>query len=278
MSLRSINCAGRLLTFDSCKVMGILNCTPDSFYDGGRYSETDKILAKIEKMVAEGVDIIDVGGQSTKPGSLDISPELELNRVLPAIELISKRFPEVFISIDTYKSKVAQEAILHGAHMVNDISASRLDSEILAVVAQHKVPYIAMHSKGTPENMQSLAQYENITVEVAQYFAQKLIEYKQHGIHDVILDPGFGFAKNLEQNYQLLQNINYLQELKRPLLIGVSRKSMIFKALQINPDEALNGTSVLHTWAVLHGAHILRVHDVKEAKECIKLVSLLKNQ
>ncbi len=271
----TINLRGKLMNFSVPKIMGILNITPDSFYDGGRYNSKEKILRQIEKMIISGADIVDVGGYSSRPGAKDISIEDELNRVIPVIEIIKKKFPETIVSIDTFRSRVASEAIISGADIVNDISGGNLDSNMFETVSKHKVPYILMHMRGNPENMMSKTNYENVTKDVCKYFSQRVDKAHSHGINDIIIDPGFGFSKTTQQNYELLNNLEFFKEFQKPIIIGISRKSMIYKTLNTTPDKALNGSSVLHTISLMKGANILRTHDVKEAVECVKIVSQL---
>ena len=272
----TINLKGKLMNFSVPKIMGILNITPDSFYDGGRYNSKEKIQRQIEKMIISGADIVDVGGYSSRPGAKDISIEEELNRVIPVIEIIKKKFPKTIVSIDTFRSRVASEAIISGADIVNDISGGNLDSNMFETVSKHKVPYILMHMKGNPENMMSKTNYENVTKDVCKYFSQRINKAHSCGINDIIIDPGFGFSKTTQQNYELLNNLEFFKEFQRPIIIGISRKSMISKTLNTTPDKALNGSSVLHTISLMKGADILRTHDVKEAVECVKIVSQLK--
>jgi dihydropteroate synthase len=272
---KSIQLKGKLMTFETPKIMAILNVTPDSFFDGGRYKSTEAFEQRIAQIIAEGADIIDIGGQSTRPGALPITTQEELDRVMPVIDYISKTYPDTILSIDTYRAEVAQKAIEAGAALVNDISAGNLDTDMIPTVALLNVPFIAMHSKGDSQTMQLLNQYEDLTKDLIQFFAHKIEQLQKANITDIVIDPGFGFAKNLEQNYALLQNIEYLQLLEKPVLVGISRKSMIYKALEINPSDALNGTTVLNTWAILKGANILRVHDVREAKQVIRLCEKL---
>lgn len=273
-----INCRGNLLDLRSPVVMGILNITPDSFYKNSRLTNADAVLRQAEQMLKDGAKILDIGGVSTRPGADNISVEEELYRVIPAIELIVNSFPEAIISIDTYQSQVAQKAIEAGIHLVNDISASSIDENLLDIVAKYKLPYILMHLQGTPQNMQIAPQYEDVVTEVMDFFIKKLKILNQKGIQDVVLDVGFGFGKTIAHNYQLLANLHTYKILNLPVLVGVSRKSMIWKPLEITPTEALNGTSVLHTIALQQGANILRVHDVKEAIETIKLLELVKGE
>jgi dihydropteroate synthase len=269
----TLNCKGRLLVLDKPLVMGIINATPDSFFDASRSSGVDDILAATEKMLEEGAGIIDIGGQSTRPGSDLISADEEIKRVVPAIETIAKKLPEAFISIDTFYSSVAKAAVDAGAGIVNDISAGSIDSDMIKTVASLKVPYILMHMKGTPQTMQQQAHYENVIREVLDFFIVKAHELQQAGIQDMIIDPGFGFAKTIEQNFALLKDLSVFKMLDKPILAGLSRKSTIFKTLGTTADHALNGTTVLNTIALQNGASLLRVHDVKEAKEVIALFS-----
>jgi dihydropteroate synthase len=269
----TLNCKGRLLVIDEPVVMGIINVTPDSFYSGSRQASTDDALRNADKMLTEGATILDVGGQSTRPGSETIGVDEELQRVMPAIEAIIKRFPDSYISIDTYYSAVAKQAVKAGACLVNDISSGDLDSEMIITVAALHVPYIAMNMKGTPATMQQMAQYENVTREVLDYFIKKVEQCRLAGINDVIVDVGFGFAKTFQHNFQLLKDLSAFKILQKPLLVGLSRKATIYKTLQITAEEALNGTTVLNTIGLSNGANILRVHDVKEANEAIKLLA-----
>ena len=273
----NISCNGKLIDLTTPKIMGILNLTPDSFYDGGLYNNTDRALAQTEKMLLEGATFIDVGGASSKPGAVEISADEELVRVLPIIEKIHKTFPETIISIDTYRHGVAKKAVAAGAAMVNDISGGTLDAEMLKTVGALGVPYIAMHMQGTPQNMQDNPSYNNLLVDIRSFFASKVDEAHKAGIYDIIIDPGFGFGKTLEHNYSLLKNLSSIQLDGIPMLIGVSRKSMIHKLLQIEVADALNGTSVLNTIALQQGAQILRVHDVKEAHQAVQLIEKLKH-
>src|SRR5436190_6126319 len=269
----TLNCKGKLLLSEHPLVMGIINATPDSFYEGSRFSGRDEILERAEKMIAEEVDIIDIGGQSTRPGSKPISAQQELQRVIEGIDALHNNFPDVIISIDTYYSSVAAEAVRHGASIVNDISAGAMDHDMIPTVAQLNVPYVVMHMNGTPEMMQHEANYDNVTREVLDFFIKKKYECNKAGIHDIILDPGFGFAKTIEHNFDLLKNISVFKMLNAPILVGISRKSSVYKTLDVEKEHALNGTTVLNTIALMNGATILRVHDVKEAKEVVKLCS-----
>lgn len=275
----TLNCNGRLLVITKPIVMGILNLTPDSFFKGSRISSVDEALQTAEKMLNEGASIIDIGGQSTRPGSERITTDEELNRVIPAIEAIHKRFSDSFISIDTFNAEVAKKAIQAGACIVNDISSGTIDNNMIDTVSVLKVPYIAMHMKGTPATMQQLSDYEeDVTLEVLDFFIKKIEECKNAGIQDVIIDPGFGFAKNIQQNFTLLNQLSTLKMLQKPIMVGLSRKSTIYKTLQITPEESLNGTTVLNTIALINGANILRVHDVKAAMEAITLMEAMKTK
>jgi dihydropteroate synthase len=267
----TLNCNGRLLAIDKPLVMGIINATPDSFYGGSRFSGTDKILVQAEKMISEGADILDLGGQSTRPGSEQVAENAELDRIIESIELIHQKFPQIPISVDTYYSMVAKKCVEAGAGIVNDISSGTMDKEMLRTVAALKVPYVLMHMKGTPQTMQQLETYENVTREILDFFILKKTECKNAGITDVIIDPGFGFAKTVSHNFQLLKDLILFKMLDAPLLAGLSRKASVYKTLGTSPEEALNGTTVLNTIALMNGANILRVHDVREAKEAVKL-------
>lgn len=269
----TVNCKGSLIDLSTPKVMGILNLTPDSFYDGGKYKDQTEVLYQVEKMLREGATFIDVGAYSSRPGADHISEEEELKRIVPMIELLIANFPEIILSIDTFRSKIAVECVKAGVAMINDISAGNLDPEMIPTIGKLKVPYIMMHMKGTPQTMKSLNQYGDMIKEIQLYFAEKAAEARSYGVRDVIIDPGFGFAKNIEQNFELLRHLDVLQLQGLPVLAGLSRKSMIYKTLNIEPSEALNGTTSLNTIALLKGASILRVHDVKEAVECARLVS-----
>jgi dihydropteroate synthase len=266
----------RVLTVDKPLVMGILNLTPDSFYSGSRVQALDEMLKKALAMVEDGATILDLGGQSTRPGSERISANEEAERVVPAIELLQKEIPDTFLSIDTYYASVAKEAVLAGAFMVNDISAGTLDNEMLTTVAALKVPYVLMHSRGTPSTMQNMTSYSNVTQEIIDFLLQKMQACKALGILDLVIDPGLGFAKTIPQNFQLLRELDLFQTLNAPLLIGLSRKSFIYKTLQTSPELALNGSTFLHAFALQKGASILRVHDVREAAEAIRLYEELR--
>jgi len=267
----TLNCKGKLLVVDKPLVMGIINATPDSFYTGSRFSGTDNILLQAEKMLNEGADILDIGGQSTRPGSVLITVEEELKRVLPGVKAIIKEFPESILSIDSFYAEVVKEAVCAGASIVNDISAGSMDNKMIETVASLSVPYILMHRKGTPQNMKEHAVYENVTSEVLDFLIAKSNELKQAGIQDIIIDPGFGFGKTIEHNFMLLKNLSVFKMIDKPILLGISRKSMIYKTLGITAEDALHGTSVLNTIGLMNGASILRVHDVKEAKETVEL-------
>lgn len=272
---RSINIKGTEINFDRPKVMGILNVTPDSFSDGGKYTTIDAALLQALKMQEEGAQIIDVGGCSTRPGASDVDLQLELDRVLPIVQKIAQN-SDVFISVDTFRSQVAAAAVGVGAHIINDVSAGEADQAMLTTVANLAVPYVAMHKKGTPLIMQQNPQYENVLLQVYDYLAAKKVECEKAGISDVILDPGFGFGKTLEHNFKLLDNFSVLTNLGVPILAGLSRKSMIYRSLGSSSTDSLNGTSFLHAFALQGGASILRVHDVKEAIDCISLFEKLK--
>jgi len=262
---KTLNLRGKLLDLSSPLVMGILNNTPDSFYDGGRHHDKKSLSDKVARMVDEGADIIDIGGYSSRPGAADVSEEIERTRVLQALEVVCGIDAEIPISVDTFRATVARAAIEAGAHIVNDISGGN----------QLQVPYILMHMRGTPETMSSQTDYHNLHKEITQYFVNKIKLLHQKGLHDIIIDPGFGFAKTTEQNYDILKNLDYFQMVNCPILVGVSRKSMIYKPLAIKPDEALNGTTALHAWALANGARILRVHDVMEARQTVELYKLV---
>lgn len=272
----TINCKGELIDLSSPKVMGILNLTPDSFFDGGKYKDETSILSQVDYMLSHGAAFIDMGAYSSRPGADHVPEDEELKRLIPIIDLILKKFPDTLISVDTFRSKVASRSIEHGAAMINDISAGNLDKGMFDTVAKHQVPYIMMHMKGTPQSMQKEAVYEDLINDLRFYFSEKVKESSGKKINDIILDPGFGFAKTTDQNYTLLNHLDMFQTFGLPILIGLSRKSMIYKILESSPKEALNGTTALHTIALLKGANIIRAHDVKEASECIKLVKALK--
>ncbi|MES2431310.1 MAG: dihydropteroate synthase [Bacteroidota bacterium] len=270
----TLNCKGKLLVLDKPLIMGIINITPDSFYKG---NINDDVVALADKMINDGADIIDIGGQSTRPKSIRISVEEELERVLPAITAIHQKFPQAIISIDTYSSEVAIAAVTAGASIVNDISAGNMDTNMIATVGKLNVPYICMHMQGTPETMQNDPQYNDVAKTVTEFFIEKIEACKVAGIKDVIVDPGFGFGKTIQQNFELLKNLSYLKILDKPILVGLSRKSMIWRSLGTTADAALNGTTALHTIALMNSALILRVHDLKEAKEVIDLFTAYNN-
>ena len=269
--MKSINCKGKLITFETPKVMGILNVTPNSFFDGGLHNSLEKIEQQTEKMLLEGAAIIDIGAYSTQPNAPFVSEEEELERIVPVVKHLVNKFPDIVLSVDTFRAEVAKQTLDLGAAMINDVSAGNLDDQMMPVVGSFKVPYIMMHMKGTPQNMQQFTNYDDVMHEMIYYFSDKMAQAQQHGIIDVIVDPGFGFSKTLDQNYEVLNKLHLLQNLKVPVLSALSRKSMIYKFFETTPQEALNGTSVLNTISLIKGANLLRVHDVKEAVECVKL-------
>lgn len=271
----TINCKGTLVDLTKPKVMGILNVTPDSFFDGGKYKSERDILKQAEKMLNEEATFIDVGAYSSRPGAKHISEEEELQRMLPVVELLIKNFPEIIISIDSFRSRVVEESVNAGAAIINDISGGMMDEQMFKTVAKLQVPYIMMHMKGTPQNMQQNPQYENVVTEVISFFAEQLFKLRKLKVNDVIIDVGFGFGKTLDQNYELLKKLSLFKSLDAPILTGVSRKSMLYKLLGVTPKEALNATTVANTVALLNGTYILRVHDVKEAVEAVKIVEQL---
>lgn len=271
----TINCKGTLIDLASPKVMGILNTTPDSFYAESRKVSFLTLLKTAEEMLEQGATFLDIGGYSTRPGAREISEAEELDRVIPAIETILNNFPKSFISIDTFRSKVAAKSLEAGAAMINDISAGHLDKEMLEVVAKYQVPYVMMHMRGTPQTMKDLNVYDDLTKDILHYFSERISAARALGINDIIADPGFGFSKNITQNFELLSNLEKFKNLNVPILAGLSRKSTIYKTLEGTPQQALNGTTVLNTVAIAKGTAILRVHDVKEAMETIKLISQL---
>ncbi|MGB5482703.1 MAG: dihydropteroate synthase [Eudoraea sp.] len=272
----TINCKGTLIDLKKPKVMGVLNITPDSFYDGGKYKDEVSILKQVEKLLDAGATFVDVGAYSSKPGATNISEEEELKRILPVVNLLITNFPDIYLSIDTFRSVVARRCLENGAAMINDISAGNMDDKMMQTISEFKVPYVMMHMKGNPQNMSQQSNYSNLLEEILYYFSEKVAAAKSYGINDIILDPGFGFAKNTFQNFSLLQHLNLFKTFELPILVGLSRKSMIYKTLGTNPDQALNGTTALNTYALTKGANILRVHDVKEAVECIELLEALK--
>jgi dihydropteroate synthase len=259
------------LNIDSPKIMGVINCTPDSFYAGSRTTNLNQAKAMIEKMVEEGVDILDIGGRSSRPGSEEISDEEEIHRIAEIILFVIKAYPTIWMSIDTTKSSVAQYAVEHGCRIVNDISAGNMDLLMLEKVAHMKVPFVCMHMQGTPDTMQKNPTYQKITEDIEAFFTKKIELLTSKGISQTIIDPGFGFGKTIEHNYQLMRDLDRFTSFKKPLLVGVSRKSMIYKLLNSTPEESLNGTNALNMYALMKGAHILRVHDVKPAKEIIAI-------
>lgn len=273
LSKKTINCNGKLIDLSTPIVMGILNITPDSFYDGGRNRTEELILEKVKKHISEGASLIDIGAYSSRPGAANVSETEEWQRLEPVLKLIRRHFSKIVISVDTFRSVVARKAVEEfQVSMINDISAGNLDAKMFETVAKLGVPYIMMHIQGTPQNMQQKPEYKNIIKEVSMYFAEKIERLKLLGVNDVIIDPGFGFGKTIEHNYELLQNLSDFKIFNLPILVGLSRKSMLYKFLETTPDEALNATTVVNTIALLKGANILRVHDVKEAMEAIKIV------
>ncbi|AGC75585.1 dihydropteroate synthase [Nonlabens dokdonensis] len=269
--MATINCAGTLIDLSTPHVMGIINCTPDSFYDGGKLKNDAAILNQVEKMLDDGATFIDVGGYSSRPDGTDISVEEELSRVLPVLDLITARFDIKGLSCDSFRESVIKKAISHGATIVNDISAGHLSEDMLQIVGNFQIPYIMMHMRGTPQTMKSMTDYDDMILEINYYFSERIAAARSYGINDIIIDPGFGFAKTREQNFELLSNLNLLQAHNVPILAGVSRKSMIYKTLNTTAQQALNGTTALNMVSLMNGAKILRVHDVKEAMETIKL-------
>lgn len=271
----TLNCKGELIDLTKPKVMGVLNLTPDSFYDGGKYKDAEAVLGQVERMLKEGAAFIDVGAYSSRPGADAVSLEEELRRIVPIVELLVTEFPDIILSIDTFRSTVAAECLEAGAALINDISAGMQDGEMLSTVARFHVPYIMMHMRGTPETMQGLTDYDDVVRELLYYFSERLAKARALGICDIVIDPGFGFAKTLEQNYEILSRLALFSSLELPLLAGLSRKSMIYKALDLTAEHALNGTTALNMVALMNGANILRVHDVQEAMECIQLFGML---
>lgn len=271
--MMTINCKGSLIDLSTPKVMGILNITPDSFFDGGKYKNEEEILVQSKKMLDEGATFIDVGAYSSRPGAKHISEEDELNRILPVVELLVRNFPEIIISVDTFRSSVAEESIKIGAALINDISGGKMDEKMFNTIAKLQVPYIMMHMQGKPQDMQLNPVYEDVVTEVISFFADQLFKLRQLKVNDVVIDVGFGFGKTIAHNYELLEKLSLFKNLEVPILTGVSRKSMLYKLLGILPKEALNATTVANTIALLNGTSILRVHDVKEAIEAIKIVS-----
>jgi len=271
----TINCKGKLIDLTTPKVMGILNLTPDSFYDGGKYRDENSIFLQVEKMLTEGAIFIDLGAYSSRPGAKHISEKEELQRIVPIVKKLIIKFPNILLSIDTFRSEVAKECIKQGAALINDISAGEMDPKMMQTAGELNVPYIMMHMNGTPQNMQQNPIYNNVTQDLLYYFSEKITLARSFGINDVIIDPGFGFGKTNEHNFQLLSELELFKNIELPLLIGLSRKSMIYKTLNTDAQNALNGTSSLNTISLFKGANILRVHDVKEAMECITLTQNL---
>lgn len=273
----AINCKGKLIDLSTPKIMGVLNITPDSFYDGGRYQSDKTILNQVEKMLNEGATFIDVGAYSSRPGADNIAIDEEKKRLVPVLDLLYKHFNDhILMSVDTFRSEIAEIAIQHHAVLINDISAGILDEKMFEVISRYNVPYIMMHMRGTPQTMKELAQYNDVVLEVKHYFSERLKAAREKGISDIIIDPGFGFAKNVSHNFEMLNKFDLFQSFELPILCGLSRKSMIYKTLGGTAKEALNGTTALHSLALYKGASILRVHDVKEAKECISLIKNVK--
>ncbi|WP_439130281.1 dihydropteroate synthase [Polaribacter sp.] len=268
----TVNCKGTLIDLSSPKVMGILNITPDSFYDGGKYKDEAAILKQVEKMLLEGATFIDVGAYSSRPGAAHISEEVELKRIVPVIDLLMQKFPDILISVDTFRSKVAKETVNAGAAIINDISGGNMDAKMFTTVAKLQVPYILMHMLGTPQNMQKNPVYDDVVQDIISFFAKQIFELHQLKLNDIIIDMGFGFGKTIEHNYQILKDLSLFKSLDAPILVGVSRKSMLYKTLDISAQEALNATTSANTIALLNGANILRVHDVQEAVEAVKIV------
>ena len=272
----TINCSGKLIDLSHPKIMGILNLTPDSFFDGGKYKDEEAILQQVDAMLSDGATFIDIGAYSSRPGADNVTEDEELKRILPVLKLLTKTFPDIILSIDTFRSAIAKQCLENGAALINDISAGKQDPKMMEVIALFKVPFIMMHMRGTPKTMQTQTSYKDLLKDILFYFSERVAAARSLGIKDIILDPGFGFAKTLEQNYELLRNLKLFQNLDLPILVGISRKSMIYKTLQTDAKNALNGTTALHMFALEKGATILRVHDVKEARECISLFSALK--
>lgn len=271
----TLNCKGRLLVVDKPLVMGIINATPDSFYSNSRQQTTAAILQQATEMLQYGADILDIGGQSSRPGSTPITADEELSRILPGIEAIHQKFPQAFISVDTYYAQVAEMAVKAGASIINDISAGSIDKNIITTAASLQVPYVLMHMKGDPQTMQQSPEYKNVAAEVLDFFIEQTAKLKAAGIKDIIIDPGFGFGKTIQHNFELLKQLSVFKIFDAPVLLGISRKSTIYKTLGITAAEALNGTTVLNTIGLMNGASILRVHDVKEAKETIALIDAM---
>jgi len=274
----TINCKGQLIDLTSPKIMGIINLTPDSFYDGGKYANEKEVFSQVEKMLTDGATFIDIGAYSSRPGAQHISEEEELRRIVPIVKDLIDRYPDILLSIDTFRSSVAKKCIEEGAALINDISAGNMDSEMLKTISKLNVPYIMMHMQGTPQNMQKKPVYNNVTQDILYYFSEKIALARSHGINDIIIDPGFGFGKTNKHNFKLLNELELLKNIELPLLVGLSRKSMIYKTLNTDAQNALNGTTALNTLSIYKGANILRVHDVKEAMESVHLVHKLTHQ
>lgn len=271
----TINCKGQLIDLSTPKVMGILNLTPNSFFDGGKYTNEEEIVKQVQKMLSEGATFIDIGAYSSKPNAEYVSTEEEIERIVPIVDVLVQQFPDILISIDTFRSEVAETCVQKGAALINDISAGKLDDTMLDVIAKYNVPYVMMHMRGTPQTMTTLTKYKDVVREVLMYFSERIAAARSLGINDLIIDPGFGFAKTLEQNYEVLQQMELFQQLNVPVLAGISRKSMIYKVLNCSAQESLNGTTALNAIALSKGASIVRVHDVKEAMECITLFNAM---
>ena len=278
VSMKSINCRGNLIDLDKPKVMGILNLTPDSFYDGGKFTSDRQILKQVEKMLTEGATFIDMGAYSSRPGASHVSLEEERSRLLPALKRVLKEFDQALVSVDTFRSEIARESVEEGAALINDISAGHLDPDMFSTIAQLQVPYIIMHMRGTPQDMQEKVQYNNLVKEIIYYFSERIFELRKLGVNDIVIDPGYGFSKTLEQNYELLGKSELLGHLGLPVLTGVSRKSMLYKLIGTGPEEALPATVAAQTIALLNGSSILRVHDVKEAMQTIQIVEKTKRE
>lgn len=274
--MKSINCRGKLIDLDSPKIMGILNLTPDSFYDGGKYSNVSEVLHRVETMLSEGADFIDIGAYSSRPGAEHVSLEDERSRLMPSLQAIVKEFEDVLISVDTFRSQIAVESVDIGAAMINDISAGSLDPKMFETIGRLQVPYVVMHMRGTPQTMRENTRYENLVKEVIAYFSEKVLALRKFGVNDIIVDPGYGFSKTLEQNYEMLGRSELLQVLELPVLTGLSRKSMLYKVLGEGPEDALTATTAAQSIALMKGTNILRVHDVKEAVQAARIIEKIK--
>ena len=273
----TLNCQGKLIEFNTPLIMGIINTTPDSFFEDSRTQSIDLILKQVSQFINEGVDVVDIGGYSSRPGADDVTEQEEINRILPAIIAIRKAHPNLIISIDTFRPTVAEVALKNGANIINDISGGLLDTSIFKIASDYTAPYIMMHMKGTPKNMQNNTQYQHLIKDLVYFFSKQIQLAQQFGVKDIIIDPGLGFSKTLDQNYEIIEHLDLFKVLEKPILIGASRKSMLYKLLDITPKEALNATTIINTIALLNGANILRVHDVKEAVEVKKIVEKIKN-